>query len=69
MSGKEKICPLMSVGRFAAAPRAGESCAWWDHLARTCCVNSGADYLRKAGDNLREALEALADRTAKDQDR
>lgn len=52
MNGKEKICPLMSVGRFSAAPCAGKSCAWMDPITGTCFISVGADCLRETQNQL-----------------
>lgn len=52
MNGNEKVCPLMSVGRFSAAPCAGESCAWWDHALGVCSIALGADCLRETQNQL-----------------
>ena len=58
MGDNAKVCPLMSVGRFAPAPCAGKSCAWWNELARMCCMAYGVDCLRCIGDDMEEAMEA-----------
>lgn len=52
MSSKEKICPLMSVGRFSAAPCAGENCAWWDRRTDMCYIAIGADCARDIPNHL-----------------
>lgn len=47
MEDTAKVCPLMSVGRFAPAPCAGKSCAWWDPMIGTCFISLGADCIRE----------------------
>ncbi|MBD5155762.1 MAG: hypothetical protein HDT15_12075 [Oscillibacter sp.] len=52
MEDTAKVCPLMSVGRFAPAPCVGKSCAWWDRLCGECCMAIGADAIRDVGDHI-----------------
>lgn len=48
-----KICPLLAVGNPAHMAKCrGDGCAWWDHLSGSCCMASGADYLRDVADQI-----------------
>lgn len=50
-----KICPLLAVGNPVHMAKCREDgCAWWDHLAGSFCIASGADYLRAVSDSLEE---------------
>ena len=54
-----KICPLLAVGNPVHMAKCREDgCAWWDHLAGSCCMASGADYLRAVSDSLEELTSA-----------
>ena len=49
-----KICPLLfasaaDIEDFECRP---DRCAWWDRLAGTCCLVSGADNIREAANQL-----------------
>ena len=50
------ICPLRAIADIGTtngpAVCVEERCAWWDCLARSCCMVSGADYLRDVADQL-----------------
>ena len=48
-----KICPVLAVGNPVHMAKCREDgCAWWDHLAGSCCMVSGADYLRDVADQI-----------------
>ena len=49
------ICPLMAlVGNNGPAICPEDRCAWWDHLAGSCCIAAGADALQSMAASLEE---------------
>lgn len=52
------ICPLLAIARIGTSSGSIECiedrCAWWDHLAGSCCVAAGADALQGIAASLEE---------------
>ena len=62
-----KICPLLTIAAMcndhglAKCPRNG--CAWWDRLAGSCWIASGADCIREAANQL-NALNIILEKNS-----
>ncbi|MDE7261140.1 MAG: hypothetical protein K2N78_03630 [Oscillospiraceae bacterium] len=52
------ICPLLAIagigGNNGPAVCLEDCCAWWDHLAGSCCIAAGAGALQDIAASLEE---------------